>query len=110
MVYSCAASLVSFEIIHIKLIAERETALSIKIEDMMHKLQVSMGVPLSFQQQRDVCMAFNIMDKFTEGKKLPRLFQMRTALEVIAGKNVVVRAGTGSGKTLAMALAMFVRI
>ena len=47
MVYSCAASLVSFEIIHIKLIAERETALSIKIEDMMHELQVSTGVPLS---------------------------------------------------------------
>ena len=47
MVYSCATSLVSFEIIHVKLIAERETALSIKIEDMMHELQVSMGVPLS---------------------------------------------------------------
>ena len=47
MVYSCATSLVSFEITHIKLIAERETALSIKIEDMMHELQVSMGVPLT---------------------------------------------------------------
>ena len=49
MVYSCATSLVSFKITHIKLIAERETALSIKIEDinLMHELQVSMGVPLS---------------------------------------------------------------
>ena len=76
---------------------------------MMLELQVCMGVPLRFQQQRDVCWAFNIMDKLTEGKKVPRLFQMRTALEIIAGKNVVVRAGTGSGKTIAMALAMLLR-
>ena len=109
MVYSCATSLISFKLIHIKRIEKKTTALSIKIEDMMLELQVSMGVPLRFQQQRDVCWAFNIMDKLTEGKKLPRLFQMRTALEIIAGKNVVVRAGTGSGKTLAMALAMLLR-
>ena len=96
MVYSCATSLVSFKLIHIKRIEKKTTALSIKIEDMMLELQVSMGVPLRFQQQRDVCWAFNIMDKLTEGKKVPRLFQMRTALEIIAGKNVVVRAGTGS--------------
>ena len=47
MVYSCATSLVSFELIHIKRIEEKETPLSVAIEDMMHKLQVSMGVPLS---------------------------------------------------------------
>ena len=109
MVYSCATSLVSSELINIKRIEEKKTALSIKIEDMMLELQVCMGVPLRFQQQRDVCWAFNIMDKLTEGKKVPRLFQMRTALEIIAGKNIVVRAGTGSGKTIAMALAMLLR-
>ena len=43
MVYSCATSLVSFELIHIKHIEEKETPLSAAIEDMMHKLQVSMG-------------------------------------------------------------------
>ena len=47
MVYSCATSLVSVELIHIKRIDHKETDLSIAIEDMMHKLQISMGVPLS---------------------------------------------------------------
>ena len=54
MVYSCATSLVSFELIHIKRIEHKETALSIAIEDMMHKLQVPMGVPLSTHQRHDV--------------------------------------------------------
>ena len=44
--YSCATSLVSFELIHIKRIDHNETAFSNAIEDMMHKLQISMGVPL----------------------------------------------------------------
>ena len=109
MVYSCATSLVSSQLINIKRIEHKQTPLSNVIEDMMLKLQVSMRVSLRFQQQRDVCWAFNIMDNLSGGKKLPRLFQMRTALEIIAGKNVVVRAGTGSGKTLAMALAMLLR-
>ena len=47
MVYSCATSLVSSELINIKRIEEKKTALSIKVEDMMLELQVSMGVPLS---------------------------------------------------------------
>ena len=47
MVYSCETSLVSSELIHIKRIEHKETVLSIAIEDMMHKLQVSMCVPLS---------------------------------------------------------------
>ena len=47
MVYTCATSLVSLKLIHIKLIEKKTTALSIKIEDMMLELQVSMGVPLS---------------------------------------------------------------
>ena len=41
MVYSCATSLISFELIHIEHIDHKEMALSIAIEDMMHKLQVS---------------------------------------------------------------------
>ena len=48
MVYSCATSLVSFKLIHIKLIEKKTTALSIKIEAMMLELQVSMGVPLTY--------------------------------------------------------------
>ena len=48
MVYSCATSLVSSELINIKRIEKKTTALSIKIEDMIHELQVSMGVPLTY--------------------------------------------------------------
>ena len=43
MVYDCATSLVSSELINIKHIEEKKMALSISTQDMMwHKLQVSM--------------------------------------------------------------------
>ena len=41
LVYNCATTLVSFKLI--KLSLSKKTALSIKIEDMIHELQVSMG-------------------------------------------------------------------
>ena len=54
MFCSCATSLVSSELIHIKRIDHKEMDLLIAIEDMMHKLQVSTDVPLSARQQRNV--------------------------------------------------------
>lgn len=80
-----------------------------KIDDMIFKLRQVFGRSLAKAEQQDVADAFILMDKMSSGKKLPRVFQMRSALDVLAGKNLVVRAGTGSGKTLAMALPMLLR-
>lgn len=76
---------------------------------MIKQLQDVFERPLSRLKQQQVQMAFHIMDLKTARKKLPRLFQMRAALAVLNGNNLVVRAGTGSGKTLAMALPMLLR-
>ena len=64
MVYTCATSLVSFKLIHIKLIEKKTTALSIKIEDMIHKLQVSMGVPLTYS----FCDGSSFLDRLFSSK------------------------------------------
>lgn len=85
------------------------STLSLCVNDMIKQLQDVFERPLSRLEQQEVQNAFYLMDKKTAGKKLPRLFQMRAALEILAGKNLVVRAGTGSGKTLAMALPMLLR-
>ena len=79
------------------------------VDECMQQLQKEYGRPLSKTNQWDIVRAFNIMDKLTGGKKLPRLFQVMTMLSILNGKHTVVRAGTGSGKTIAMALAMLVR-
>lgn len=80
-----------------------------KIDDMIFELRQVFGRSLAKAEQQDVADAFILMDEMSSGKKLPRVFQMRSALDVLAGKNLVVRAGTGSGKTLAMALPMLLR-
>jgi ATP-dependent helicase YprA (DUF1998 family) len=40
----------------------------------------------------------------TEGKKIPREFQLEATLALLAGRDCLVNAGTGSGKTLCMVL------
>lgn len=76
---------------------------------MISRLEASLGRELCKREQQDSQSAFYIMDKKTNGLKLPREFQMRAALEILRGKNIVVRAGTGAGKTIAMALPMLLR-
>ena len=85
------------------------TYFAIVVEEMTLKMQELMGRPLRKKEQQDIRLAFAVMNEKFEGKKFPRPFQMKTALDIINGKNVVVRAGTGAGKTLAMGLIMLLR-
>ena len=45
-----------------------------------------------------------LLSTVTEGKKIPREFQLNAALALLAGKDCLIDAGTGSGKTLCMIL------
>lgn len=65
--------------------------------------------PASLSVYIDVVQAFTFLDVFSCGAKHPRLFQMQATLDILAGKNVLVRAGTGYGKTMAMVLPMVLR-
>lgn len=65
--------------------------------------------PASLAIFDDIANAFTFLDVFSRGEKHPKLFQMQSTLDVLAGRNVLVRAGTGYGKTLAMILPMILR-
>ena len=75
---------------------------------MGFNFQDAFGWPLEVEKDK-VSNDFEILDTLTSREKLPRLFQVETALSIIMGDHTVVRAGTGAGKTLAMALAMLLR-
>lgn len=79
------------------------------VNNMVGQLQDAFERPLTEREHQDVSRAFTLMNYRTSGTKLPRLFQMLATLEVLNGKNLVVRAGTGSGKSIAMALPMLLR-
>ncbi|KAJ7939526.1 hypothetical protein B0H13DRAFT_2300804 [Mycena leptocephala] len=72
--------------------------------DAFRALPLSFMLPLTADERRTVLQAFLHLDIASKGTKTPRLLQLRAALAVIAGKDLVVRSGTGSGKTLAMIL------
>ena len=40
----------------------------------------------------------------TNGKKIPREFQLEAVLALLSGRDSLIDAGTGSGKTLCMVL------
>ncbi|KLO17264.1 hypothetical protein SCHPADRAFT_958099, partial [Schizopora paradoxa] len=58
-----------------------------------------------------IAKAFTYLDAYPRGSNQPKLFQVQATPDVIAGKNVLVRAsaGTGYGKTMAMVLSMVLR-
>ena len=45
-----------------------------------------------------------LLSTATNGKKIPRVFQLQAVLNLLARKNCLIDAGTGSGKTLCMVL------
>src|SRR6266403_1799102 len=45
-----------------------------------------------------------ILSMVTNGKKIPREFQLDAVLALLSGKDTLIDAGTGSGKTLCMIL------
>ena len=45
-----------------------------------------------------------LLSAATEGKKLPRLFQLEATLAILSGRDSLINAGTGSGKTLCVVL------
>ncbi len=75
------------------------------LQDMLGQLRG----PLTLDEYLQVVKCFEIFDRLTSGTFHPKLFQVQVALDVLAGRNVVVRAGTGYGKTLAMALPMLLQ-
>lgn len=79
------------------------------VDELTSQCQDAFERPLSIFQQNDINQACYLLSLQTSGAKLPRLFQILSALEVLSGKNLVVRAGTGSGKSIAMALPMLLR-
>lgn len=109
MVYSCSTSIIWTDFNNKAILKTRNLQLDSSTDSMILQLQASIGRSLAKQEQQDVAAAFFLLNKLTSGRKLPRPFHMQAALEVVSGKNLVVRAGTGSGKTLAMALPMMLR-
>lgn len=109
MVFNCSTSITCPEFLLSKAFIHEESRLQNSIDSMVNQLQDCFGRSLKTQEIQDVNQAFRIMNSKTSGKKLPRLFQMRTALEIVDGRHVVVRAGTGSGKSIAMGLPMLLR-
>ena len=45
-----------------------------------------------------------LLSAVTNGKKIPREFQLKAVLVLLAGQDCLIDAGTGSGKTLCMVL------
>ncbi|KAJ7767332.1 P-loop containing nucleoside triphosphate hydrolase protein [Mycena metata] len=59
---------------------------------------------LTTQERVVVVDAFLYLDFASKGTKAPRELQLRAAIAVKAGEDLLVRSGTGTGKTLAMIL------
>ena len=70
--------------------------------ELLPALYISSLLP---SQQELVAAAIVVLDFKTQGRKGPRLFQLQATLSILAGWDLVVRAGTGARKTLAMMLA-----
>lgn len=59
---------------------------------------------LDTTEQDTVYKCCLLLSTVTEGKKIPREFQLNAVLALLAGKDCLIDAGTGSGKTLCMIL------
>jgi ATP-dependent helicase YprA (DUF1998 family) len=59
---------------------------------------------LSTPQREIVYKCYLLLYAVTNGKKLPRQFQLEATLALLAGKDSLIHAATGSGKTLCMVL------
>ncbi|KAJ7759810.1 P-loop containing nucleoside triphosphate hydrolase protein [Mycena maculata] len=70
--------------------------------DAFNSLSYEFMEALSTAQRIIVLNAFLFLDFVSKGQKTPRDLQLRAAIAVGEGKNLLVRSGTGSGKTLAM--------
>ena len=55
-------------------------------------------------QHLDALRACLLVFSVSDGRVIPRKFQLEAGLAAYQGKNMIVNAGTGSGKTLSMAI------
>ena len=59
---------------------------------------------LNTSEQDTVYKCCLLLSLVTNGKKIPREFQLQAVLNLLARKDCLIDAGTGSGKTLCMVL------
>jgi ATP-dependent helicase YprA (DUF1998 family) len=59
---------------------------------------------LSDSERDTVYKCCLLLSTVTNGKKIPREFQLKAVLTLLAGQDCLIDAGTGSGKTLCMVL------
>ncbi|KAJ7100305.1 P-loop containing nucleoside triphosphate hydrolase protein [Mycena crocata] len=78
--------------------------MSHKALNSFHSLPYEFMSSLSVSQRVIVLNAFLHLDFASQGRLTPREMQLRAAIAVGEGKNLMVRSATGSGKTLAMIL------
>ncbi|EIW79388.1 hypothetical protein CONPUDRAFT_156065 [Coniophora puteana RWD-64-598 SS2] len=70
----------------------------------LDELTIASVEDLTTQQAEVIFKATKWFDTRYSGERTLRQFQLEALVNVLAGKNVIVRAGTGYGKTLAMIL------
>ncbi|KAG1854526.1 hypothetical protein F4604DRAFT_1533388, partial [Suillus subluteus] len=78
--------------------------MSISALNALDNLPTDFTNTLSTVQFQQVLEAFAHLDFVSKGTKHPKLFQLKTLVSLLAGRNVILRAATGSGKTLCMIL------
>lgn len=61
---------------------------------------------LSPEERNLVAAAYQLMDRVSQGTKIPRRAQIDFMLDMKRGRDVVIRARTGFGKTAAIVLAL----
>ncbi|KAG1898297.1 uncharacterized protein F5891DRAFT_931320, partial [Suillus fuscotomentosus] len=81
--------------------------MSISALNALENLPANFTNTLSTIQIQQVLEAFAHLDFVSKGTKIPKLFQLKALISLLAGRNVVLRAATGSGKTLCMILPLF---
>jgi ATP-dependent helicase YprA (DUF1998 family) len=78
--------------------------LSASARSAFHALPRPFMASLSGVERLIALDAFLYLDFASNGTKTPRELQIRTAIAIRQGKDLVVRSGTGTGKTIAMIL------